>query len=69
MQLFGSLVEDLLAVQLQEHFAAPRTRVLQGSPCNVWYKKQAGLAEVGQLISLSQAPEMSCKEYENENMR
>lgn len=67
MQLFGSSVKDLLAVQLQEHFAAPR-RMLQGSPCNVWYQKQAGLAGVGQLISLSQAPEMSCKEHEN-NMR
>lgn len=69
MQLFGSLVKDLLAVQLQEHFAAPRKRMLQGSPCNVWYQKQAGLAGVGQLISLSQAPEMSCKEHENKNMR
>lgn len=67
MQLFGSSVKDLLAVQLQEHFAAPR-RMLQGSPCNVWYQKQAGLAGVGQLISLSQASEMSCKEHEN-NMR
>lgn len=53
IELFGNLVKDLLAVQLKLHFAASRRRLMQGSRCSVWSKKQADLCEVGQLIRLS----------------